>query len=824
MERPINPELIQRDRIDIGRPGETKQQWTPHLLPLAIWTLTIVLWFGTLMPLWAQDTEGTSSSEFDAPPPATVAPEDPISSGGAYQAVMGTVWDDPLVKHGKLRNPLVEVTPFVFRERFYLLENWQKHWESEASDDGEGFQMDEVRIRHLNESDVGNLESGKIVSTPLIGHGLGMAFVWQDKVYVFAGNWGQEKKWKISDITMTCSSDMKSWSEPVNVLKANADENFFNVSVCRANDRFVMLVESNDKTWPAFTFKYFQSNDLIRWEPIPNALYGREKYVGGPALYYFSDTFYTLYLQSLGSGCFETRVTRSKDLVHWQDAPTERPFVTFNPENPVHPIRPTDVREKNASDVEFCEFKGKTYIFYTGGDQHVAGDLQLATYDGGPGELLEYFYAEPRVYTPNPAQLNYQTNQLGAFVHFGLASFTGGDFMEAPSASLFAPGELDTEQWVLAAKSFGAKHIVLTAKHHSGFCLWPTDTTEYSVRNAPWKNGQGDVVRELADAARKHDIQLGLYISGGDKSFPCTSTPDARRERKLIGDRNAYFPIFMDQLRELLTNYGDLAVVWFDGAYNPFGWDVIGEDGAPLGTAYGDAICSMVRDIQPGAVVFSGTRPDMRWSGSEQGWAPYPIWNVIARGGGEPVWAPPYIQGWVGAEANVHTRSNWFWVPDTDKTLKTTEQLMDMYYESIGRGANLLVNMTPDNRGLIPDVEVERLQSFGEELARRFQEPLATTDSAARWQEGNLLELDIEGGREVDNVVLEEDIRHGQRVRAYRIEALRAGEWTTIAEGQSIGRRRIERFDPVETLKLRLRVLETAPLPKIQEFAAYGPQ
>ena len=681
--------------------------------------------------------------------------------------------------------------------------------------------MDEVRIRHLNESDVGNLASGEIVSTPLTGHGLGMALVWEDKVYIFAGNWGREKKWRIKNISMTCSSDLKTWSEPVEVLGSNIDEHFFNVSVCRADGRFVMLVESNDKSWPAFTFKYFQSDDLTHWTRIPDALYGREKYVGGPALYYFGDTFYTLYLQSLGSGCYETRVTRSKDLVHWQDAPTERPFVTFNPENTVHPIRPPEIREKNASDVEICEYQDTTYVFYTGGDQHVAGDLQLATYCSGPQELLEYFYEEPRVYIPNPAQLNYQSNQLGAFVHFGLASFTDGDFMETPDASVFDPEQLDAEQWVLAAKSCGARHIVLTAKHHSGFCLWPTETTEYSVKNAPWKNGQGDVVRELADAARKHDMQLGLYISGGDKDFPCTSTPDPRRERKLIGNRNAYFPVFLTQLRELLTNYGELAVVWFDGAYNPFGWDVIGQDGTPLGTAYGDAICFMVRDLQPGAVVFSGTRPDMRWSGSEQGWAPYPIWNVVARGDGEPLWTPPYVQGWIGAEANVHTRSNWFWVPDTDETLKTTNELVDIYYESIGRGANLLVNMTPDNRGLIPDVEVDRLRSFGQELERRFREPLARTDSADCWFEGNVLELDLGTERRVNSVVLEEDIRYGQRVRAYRIEALQAGVWKTIAEGQSIGRKRIERLEPVLAVKLRLRVLETAPLPTIREFAAY---
>ncbi|HPA45484.1 MAG TPA: alpha-L-fucosidase [bacterium] len=780
--------------------------------------LVFILCFLSATPTDAQNSVDDSGDRT----PMIVAPEDPISSGGSYQAVIGEDWNYPLVKKGKLNNPLVEVTPFVFRDRFFLLENWQKHWETKGSEDGAGFQKDEVRIRLLNQDNPGDLDGGQIVSTPFIGHGLGMAMVWQDQVYVFAGNWGTEKKWQIREISMVHSGDLRSWSDPVTVLRAQPDEHFFNVSVCRANDRFVMLVESDDKTWPAFTFKYFESTDLVHWKQVPDALYGCEKYVGGPALYYYGDMFYTLYLESLGNGRYETRLTRSKDLIHWQDAPAECPFVTFNPENPVHPLRPSEIREKNASDAELCEFQGTTYIFYTGGDQHVAGDLQLATYKGEPKELLEYFYQEPRLYVPNAPQQNYQENQLGAFVHFGLASFTGGDFLAAPDASVFNPKELDTEQWVRAAKSFGAKHIVLTAKHHSGFCLWPTKTTDYSVKNTPWRDGQGDVVRDLAEAARKNGIELGLYFSACDKHFPCSSTGDPLGKRVLIGDRHAYFPVFMEQLRELLTNYGELAVVWFDGAYDPLGYDVKGANGKPAGTSYGDAICSMVRDLQPSAAVFGGSRPDIRWSGSEQGWAPYPIWNVIRRGEGIPLWAPPYVQGWIGAEANVHTRSNWFWMPNTDDTLKTTEQLVDIYYESIGRGANLLVNMTPDSRGLIPEKEVDRLRSFGEEIERRFHTPLARTDSDGRWLEGNVLELDLGGERQADNVVVEEDIRYGQRIRAYCIQAWNEGKWETVADGQSIGRKRVQRFEPVMIPKLRLRVTDTLPLPGIREFAAYS--
>lgn len=785
-------------------------------------TCILILTATISFPVHAAGTDQTPPEHQGDWTPVLIAPEDPISAGGAYQEVIGAAWSHPLKLQGKLNNPLVEVTPFTFNDEFYLLENWQAHWGLEGSGNGERFQDDQIRIRKIDPQVLPDLDKGEIVSVPLTGHGLGMAFVWEDRVYVFAGNWGEEAKWRIREITMTSSGDLKTWTEPVTVLTCNPDERYFNVSVCRARDQFVMLVESNDPKWPAFTFKYFTSGNLTDWQPVEGGLYGVHKYVGGPALYYYGDTYYTLYLQALDGGFYETRVTRSKDLVHWQDAPEERPFVTFNPENKVHAIRPPEIRETNASDAEICEYRGTTYVFYTGGDQHVAGDLQWATYEGAPQSLLESFYEQPRLYVPNRAQLDYQGNQLGAFVHFGLAGYAGGDFMQTPEVSLFNPQELDAEQWVLTAKTFGAKHIVLTAKHHSGFCLWPTKTTDYSVKSAPWKQGQGDVVRELADACKKHDMQLGLYLSGGDKHFPCTSTPDPVGKRKIVGDRDAYFPYFLEQLRELLTGYGQLAVVWFDGAYDPFGWDVKSQDGKPLGSAYGDAICAMVRNLQPNAAVFSGTRPDIRWSGSEQGWAPYPIWNVIHRGEGVPLWAPPYIQGWVGAEASVHTRSGWFWKPDTDATLKSVPELLNMYHNSIGRGANLLVNMTPDTRGLIPEAEVERLRSFGQALQQRFGQPLAETDSEDRWLEGNRLLLKLDQPTAVTDILIEENIATGQRVQTFKVEALVDGKWTALAEGESIGRRFIQRIDPVETDTVRLHVIKTLPLPEIQRFAIFA--
>lgn len=305
-------------------------------------------------------------------------------STGLLAAHADDAWKSPFINWCKLESPLVEVTPFVFNEKLYLMESWQKQWEFDYGKHQELFEQDEVRIR--------DLAADRIVSTPLTGHGLAMTFVWEGKAYVFAGNWGTEKKWQVRDISMTSSTDLKEWTSPKIVLHSNDDEKYFNVSVCRGADTFVMLVETNDPRWPTFTFKYFVSDDLEHWEQVPEAYYGIDKYVGGPALYYYGDTYYTLYLQALGENHYETRIARSKDLVRWEDAPEGRPFVTFQKGAKVHPLRPDDVREQNASDAEICYFRDRTYVYYTGGDQHFSGDLQRAEYMGTPQELLESFF------------------------------------------------------------------------------------------------------------------------------------------------------------------------------------------------------------------------------------------------------------------------------------------------------------------------------------------------------------------------------------------------------------------------------------------------
>ncbi len=756
-------------------------------------------------------------------------------------------WKNPIVKQGRLGSPLVETSPFVFQDKLYLLENNQRFWDVKGAKPGDYFEEDEVRIREL--------QSGKIVSVPLKNHGFGTVLVHDGKVHVFAGNYGDGKPWRqMTEITMTSSSDLKNWTKPVTVLKAHAKEFFFNTAVCRGKDKFILLYETNDPTWNPFTFRYVESDDLVNWKEIPDAVYGKEKYVGGPALYYEGGWYYTLYLERIKIG-YETRITRSKDLVNWEDALAERPFITFDPIHRNIPLLDPGVSESNASDVELCYYNGKTILYFTGSDQTTAGDLQWAIYEGTPRELFEQFFkkedntdvippahqgnwtpvllaperkpgkepANPfieRDDIPSPQQLKFQQQQLGAFIHFGPATYISSDMMTVPEASIFNPDRLDAEQWVRTAVSFGAKHVVLTAKHHNGFCLWPTRTTDYSVKSSPWRNGKGDVVAEFVKACRKYGVRPGLYVSGGDKNENCTSTPDPMSQRKIVGDVDAYFTRYIAQIHELLSNYGEIDYVWFDGAYDPFGWDVMnGSTMERLGTAYGDAIRTMVRNLQPNAVVMGGTRPDVRWSGSEQGWASYPLWNTVTTENWAENWVGPENTGWLPAEANIHTRDRWFWYPDSDKTLRSVDFLTNVYLESIGRGANLLINMTPDTSGLIVTAERQRLADFGRKIEALFSKEVKKLQSVSAENE---TVIDLNRKARLGWLEIEEDIAKGQHISSYRLEAWIDGKWKEVASGSSVGRKRIQQIEDVQTDRLKFSVVSYRPDIALLQVVLYG--
>lgn len=414
---------------------------------------------------------------------------------------------------------------------------------------------------------------------------------------------------------------------------------------------------------------------------------------------------------------------------------------------------------------------------------------------------------------PTPGQLRYQANQYGAFLHYGPAVFMDGDWKATPEPNVFNPTQLDAEQWVRVAKSFDAKHLVFSTKHHNGFCLWPTETTDYSVRSSPWKSGQGDVVREVADACKKHGIGLGLYFSGHDRHFPCHII-----DKEAEANREAYWPVYCQQLEELLTNYGDIVCLWLDAYGDPFDWQSQAKN-PKTGRLYGDEIVDLVKAKQPNTVICYGTKPELRYccpaQPIEDGLAPYPLWNVIRKG--EPVrWLiAPSAQGWIIPET-YNCRGTFAWVP------VTPERLLEEYYQSVGYGANFLQALVPDKRGLIDDAQAKVVADFGAEVRRRFGSPIAKTDSVKGWTEPGILQINFDGAKDITHVVLEEEIAKGQHVLKYALDVWADGDWKTVAEGESIGRKRIERFEPsIAADKVRFRVLQANAIPSISAMTVF---
>ena len=309
----------------------------------------------------------------------------PVAGGAAAEDKPGE-WKYPLVNREYLNSPLCEITPFVFNDRLYLAENYQAFVDSPLKRIGDESEKDALRIR--------DAETQQIVSVALKEHTFGTVFVWKDRAYAFAAKYIKDQPWRTAtQVSMTSSADLKTWTEPKVVLSGEKGENLFNTAVCRGPDKFILLYETNDSKYPPFSFKYCESTDLVNWKLIPDALYGTTKYVGGPALYFENGWYYTLYLEAGQEGYYDTRITRSRDLKKWQDAPSDRPFVPVNKKKQKMPLRPPELFEKNASDAELCYFRGKTIVYFTGGDQTYAGDVQRAEFPGTPRELFEHFFA-----------------------------------------------------------------------------------------------------------------------------------------------------------------------------------------------------------------------------------------------------------------------------------------------------------------------------------------------------------------------------------------------------------------------------------------------
>lgn len=388
------------------------------------------------------------------------------------------------------------------------------------------------------------------------------------------------------------------------------------------------------------------------------------------------------------------------------------------------------------------------------------------------------------------------------FLHFGVNTFTDrewGDGKEAPA--IFDPAKLDARQWAGTARAAGFRAMILTAKHHDGFCLWPTATTRHSVASSPWRAGAGDVVREFVDACAGEGLRAGLYLSPWDRNHPT------------YGDSPAYNDVYAAQLTELLTRYGRIDEVWFDGAN--------GEGPNGRRQAYDwPRVFGLVRRLQPDAVIFSDAGPDVRWCGNERGVAGDPNWStvdpaIVSQPGqsGEGVEAALQHGSadgtvWRPAEVDVSIRPGWFHHPAQDGRVRTVDNLLELYFTSVGRNAKLLLNVPPTRDGLIHEIDASRLAGFRARREELFGAPIGTRRVEFRppGQRGARVEWELRRPARPRLARLAEDITRGQRVASYRIEGSQGGRWETLASGSTIGYAKLDRL-PDGPLLRRVRVV-----------------
>lgn len=457
--------------------------------------------------------------------------------------------------------------------------------------------------------------------------------------------------------------------------------------------------------------------------------------------------------------------------------------------------------------------------------------------------------------TPSPQQYEWQKLEFIAFLHFGINTFTDREWGEGnEDPKLFNPTNLDAEQWVKNLKDAGMKLAILTAKHHDGFCLWPSKFTEHSVKNSPWKNGKGDVVREFVDACRKYDLKVGLYLSPWDRN-----NPD-------YGDSPKYNQYFLNQLTELLTNYGDITEVWFDGA--------CGEGPNGKKQVYDwQAYYRLIRKLQPDAVIF-GMSPDIRWVGTETGYGRDTEWSVVAlkldsgdkqkitssRSSLDEIYKPgdmtDYDLGsrakikqsdllfWYPAETDVSIRPGWFYHPVQDSLVKSVDKLVDIYFNSVGKNGVFLLNVPPDKRGLIHENDIKSLRglksvidkTFTKDLSRNSKliikgsfkpvskESIMSNDKywiADDGKSSSILEFILPKEIIFDVVLLQEEIRIGQRIEKFHLEYWNGNSWIKFTEGTTVGYKRLLKFDTVNTNRVRLVIEESRLNPTLSNFGLF---
>ncbi len=427
---------------------------------------------------------------------------------------------------------------------------------------------------------------------------------------------------------------------------------------------------------------------------------------------------------------------------------------------------------------------------------------------------------------PTPQQLAWQQFELTAFLHFGMNTFTGrewGDGSEDPA--LFNPTDLDARQWVRTLRDAGFKLVIITAKHHDGFCLWPTETTAHSVASSPWREGRGDVVGELHAACKEYGMRFGVYLSPWDRNAAC------------YGDSPRYNELFIAQLTELLTRYGKVDEVWFDGACAE------GPNGRKQEYDW-EAFYATIRRLQPEAVT-AIMGDDVRWVGNESGLGRTTEWSatVLAPGGSrqsaetnarlsidgmsEDLGSRAMLERatevyWYPSEVDVSIRPGWFYHAEEDAQVKSLKHLVDIYFQSVGRNSQLLLNIPPDRRGRIHEADSARLLAFAAYLREAFADNrMAGPAELWRAEAGESREFALVPQSRINTVLLQEEIARGQRVEGFLLEAHTADGWQKVGEGTTIGYKRLVRIPPMEADRLRVTVTGTRLQSRISNVAAY---
>ncbi len=458
---------------------------------------------------------------------------------------------------------------------------------------------------------------------------------------------------------------------------------------------------------------------------------------------------------------------------------------------------------------------------------------------------------------PTDRQLQWHEMEMYCLIHFGLNTFQDKEWGYGDAdPQLFNPAQFDAEQIVLAAKAGGLKGLILVTKHHDGFALWPTKTTEYNLTKSPWRNGHGDMVREFQQACKKHGMKFGIYCSPWDRNNQDYGTPE-------------YLKTYREQLRELYTGYGDLFASWHDGANGGDGYYGGARETRKIDrTIYydWDTTWAMTRKMQPGAVIFSDIGLDIRWVGNEKGFAAETSWAtftpVAPDGKGKA--APGYSKDdeapgghrhgkyWIPAECDVPLRPGWFYHAEHNRKVRTPEQLFDLYFKSVGRGANIDLGLAPDRRGLLHENDVKALKEFGELLQQTFAVNLAQGaeikasnvrgNNAKLFGAAQLLDSDrysywatddnvtsaevtfkLKSARTFKIIRLRENIKLGQRIEAFAVDAWLNGSWKEIASATSIGANRLLRMPAsVTTKKVRLRITKSPVSLALSDFGLFA--